>query len=620
MSDEEFEKNDELENSLLNSEKGDSSNLDEYGVWIKGSSDALGEEGALSDNEAEPSDNLPAEEGDIQAFDFDGLSEDVSIEESDSLPVGTESNSSKSDSSDSSFDDIDMSDFFTDFDSDANAEADEKEDETSIKMDLNFDTVDSYAQSNEEDDFDSMLDDSNIEDVSSGNSLSSVSSTSDDDEINDLLSDLNSPSSAMIEDKNDQDTPDIELNIDVDETQDFAKLADDGKDTSLSISLESTNQVEQAEKTENKDSGIVVKNTVIEPENIDDILEKNRQVLGEDVSGNSKMEQSIGTDSSNSGVAESFNDVEALANELAEDIPPITSNATNQIASSGMISIAGLDKVTELLQDMTQELVSIREEIASLKSSVSSKDMGSGEQGGSEGKDGEETGFFKDEDTDEAIALTGDELNNILITADFTEETASEEKGEDEKLKYPKSENEVVEESVGSLEASSDDEVNFDEENDFEDNENAGLNFDDITLENSKLDDFVIPEELDYNMLNLEGGDNDTDDIPEKTEGTDMSYLDEKDSSMPIEDENQEIPESQEVPIPSDVAVSGSEDKESLPLDKDELPSNIKRDIKSVLSYMDQLLESLPEDKMKEFAESEYFEMYNRLFNELGIS
>ena len=35
---------------------------------------------------------------------------------------------------------------------------------------------------------------------------------------------------------------------------------------------------------------------------------------------------------------------------------------------------------------------------------------------------------------------------------------------------------------------------------------------------------------------------------------------------------------------------------------------------------MDQLLESLPEDKMKEFAESEYFEMYNKLFSELGIS
>jgi len=52
----------------------------------------------------------------------------------------------------------------------------------------------------------------------------------------------------------------------------------------------------------------------------------------------------------------------------------------------------------------------------------------------------------------------------------------------------------------------------------------------------------------------------------------------------------------------------------------EEIPTNIKKDIKSVLSYMDQLLESLPEEKIKEFAESEYFEMYHRLFSELGIS
>ena len=127
-------------------------------------------------------------------------------------------------------------------------------------------------------------------------------------------------------------------------------------------------------------------------------------------------------------------------------------------------------------------------------------------------------------------------------------------------------------------------------------------------------------------MLNSESGD----DVPEKAEGTDMSYLDEKDSLSSVEDEGQEVPESQEVSVSSDIDLSDQKDGASfsddgeegasLHLEKDELPANIKRDIKSVLSYMDQLLESLPEDKMKEFAESEYFEMYNRLFNELGIS
>jgi hypothetical protein len=52
----------------------------------------------------------------------------------------------------------------------------------------------------------------------------------------------------------------------------------------------------------------------------------------------------------------------------------------------------------------------------------------------------------------------------------------------------------------------------------------------------------------------------------------------------------------------------------------DEIPTDLKRDIKSVLSYMDQLLENLPEDKIAEFAKSEQFTTYKRLFSELGLA
>jgi hypothetical protein len=51
-----------------------------------------------------------------------------------------------------------------------------------------------------------------------------------------------------------------------------------------------------------------------------------------------------------------------------------------------------------------------------------------------------------------------------------------------------------------------------------------------------------------------------------------------------------------------------------------DIPANLKRDLKSVLSYMDQLLESLPEEKIEEFAKSEYFDTYKKVFEELGIS
>ena len=35
---------------------------------------------------------------------------------------------------------------------------------------------------------------------------------------------------------------------------------------------------------------------------------------------------------------------------------------------------------------------------------------------------------------------------------------------------------------------------------------------------------------------------------------------------------------------------------------------------------MDQLLDNLPEEKIEEFARSEHFELYKKLFTELGLS
>ena len=47
---------------------------------------------------------------------------------------------------------------------------------------------------------------------------------------------------------------------------------------------------------------------------------------------------------------------------------------------------------------------------------------------------------------------------------------------------------------------------------------------------------------------------------------------------------------------------------------------DLKSEIKSVLSYMDQLLENLPEEKIAEFAQSEQYETYKKLFKELGLA
>ena len=38
-----------------------------------------------------------------------------------------------------------------------------------------------------------------------------------------------------------------------------------------------------------------------------------------------------------------------------------------------------------------------------------------------------------------------------------------------------------------------------------------------------------------------------------------------------------------------------------------------------MLSYLDKLLDSLPEDKIEEFANSEYSDTHKKLFEELGL-
>ena len=49
------------------------------------------------------------------------------------------------------------------------------------------------------------------------------------------------------------------------------------------------------------------------------------------------------------------------------------------------------------------------------------------------------------------------------------------------------------------------------------------------------------------------------------------------------------------------------------------IPAHLYKELKTVLSYMDGFLESLPEEKIEEFARSKYFETYKKLFKELGL-
>jgi hypothetical protein len=73
-------------------------------------------------------------------------------------------------------------------------------------------------------------------------------------------------------------------------------------------------------------------------------------------------------------------------------------------------------------------------------------------------------------------------------------------------------------------------------------------------------------------------------------------------------------------PLDIEPAADTAGEEASIPDDEGlNIPNDIKQELKTVLSYMDQLLESLPEDKIEEFAKSEYFDTYKKLFKELGL-
>ncbi|MBR4375185.1 MAG: hypothetical protein IKP49_12600, partial [Treponema sp.] len=160
---------------------------------------------------------------------------------------------------------------------------------------------------------------------------------------------------------------------------------------------------------------------------------------------------------------------------------------------------------------------------------------------------------------------------------------------------------------------------------------------DDTSIED-EMDDFSFDDDgSDMKNDLIVDGDNDTDlasigeamdsaaaedsvDLPESneeiTDSVDTDYL----SQDPTIDEA--LSDSNIDYLNSDPAISETNEMQPTETeeDKESIPSDLKAEIKSVLSYMDQLLENLPEEKIAEFAQSEQFETYKKLFKELGLA
>ncbi len=348
------------------------------------------------------------------------------------------------------------------------------------------------------------------------------------------------------------------------------------------------------------------------------------------------------------GFDEMFNDVAAVEDEMVESGSPRHEGA-------------GGDRSAALLESIEHELSSIRTELANLKQELSrlrSAPAATAEpREGPAADDQDAGGFFEDEgDDDETIALTGAELDNIMNTAEFTEQPGRPTdfddmvSSPDQLDEQPEPAGPAVDDFLGSLdlpgpegEADTDSPVQ------------------EITLEESPRQTDTIDLDIDLDVPEepataVEPG---ADDEPAAFEGSEDEV--EALASMDIDAELADIEELDDTSAPPSPPAEVEAEEDSAPLDaefldaeylgvetaeepfleevQDEpfadvseataagtlsdeetpIPENLKGELRSVLNYMDKLLESLPEEKIQEFAASEHFKVYRRLFEELGL-
>lgn len=259
----------------------------------------------------------------------------------------------------------------------------------------------------------------------------------------------------------------------------------------------------------------------------------------------------------------------------------------------------------------------------------------------------EETGSFELEDLEtgelEGLAAEEEELEEIElgdleenISGEATEEQLEENEGNNIEVLLPELKEEEQEEQEKEENFIDESEIESIDLEDFESPEEAPQ--EEISLEEAPLEEASFEESLEA-----------TEDLEEAEEtGLEEGALEELDIEVP--EERIEVPEespedeflvsvepqenlmeeeeilfddTETIPgenvVPEMVAVT-PKDGTSAGFASDTIPEGLKSEIKSVLSYMDQLLESLPEEKIQEFANSEHFEVYKRLFDELGLN
>lgn len=101
--------------------------------------------------------------------------------------------------------------------------------------------------------------------------------------------------------------------------------------------------------------------------------------------------------------------------------------------------------------------------------------------------------------------------------------------------------------------------------------------------------------------------------LPAETPGT---------AAAPAEDDEKiEISLDELNEIQKDISPDQGKDEKTRFIDEqiENLSGQSKDELRTVLSYLDKLLEDLPEDRIKEFAKSDYYDLYVKILDKLGV-
>ena len=764
------------ERNCMSNSTDDTKELDSYGVWVKRAPQDASEEALdldlpdfsdfqetadqtgiieeQNDNEvpvADQDSSVTDENGEISIDDFvtDGFTDpneayapsspnppeqDGELSLDDFMEGGFEAPSEGSTNSESASesDEVSLDDFLDgDFSDDAGASS---SDEISIDDFLDDDSVSSAKQKEDDITNDEPLDidvdfTESEEDavptteITEENESENEESFADDDDMFDSIEKIETASEPEAE------TPVTESNIELEDVSldDFnLEESDDATAAALGASINSS--VSSGEETVSLDSFGIDSSSEEMPAG----------------TGSSRKQQTVDYELA---ITEEDNVQSApIIDEIKSDSVTQNKEETTETTVNNEL----LEKIVSDLSGLKDEINSLKNDLAELKEKNTLDNISSGQNDGEQPAESEielpvqsepaeePGGFFNSDEEDDTIALSGDELSNIVSNADFTEETAEPD------TQYDESTEETVTEEQPEQELPEDFSADFSNDTPFggiedtvipDEEPDTGLSMDinEEILEEPNLDDIEtnadIPEEIEIPKVDdiAETQDEEptlddilvesssTDFMDSVTDSTNMQpdieitepvepELAEEEAAItkeeadditseysadtaeniePVLDEDAalELPEesssdaentaeestddifnetaiedaqhtqdaimndimneapsvdnalseenvdylSKDNTVLSDdeAAVAESEPEpsaETEQTDTSDLPSDIKEDVKSVLLYMDQLLENLPEDKIMEFAKSEQFTTYKKLFNELGLS